>query len=819
MATIVDDSGIEHDVPDDVAGQLVQGGGYKLKGTVALSGEGTPVAVGAHEIGQEGTTLRSAAEAANRAASARFDAEHSDIISKGRAFAGGALHWANEALPATFARNWAADKLGIDNPFAEDIQAHPYLGHAVEAADAVGGLFIGGGEAKAAKAAFEVRGATEAPRVLTAAEKLAAAEDPLLIEHAASTLGSKAVFAGEATTPVETTLKRANGAIDSALAVGEKSRAIPEDLAGMGMKELQAAEKTETAAMQAAREAAKPRIAEDIISLRTEMKRDAKTFLATAGLRDSKIGAEAGKMPVQEIGKIGMEADAMLDRLLRDPKGLAKDPGLALKALRQQEHALEQLSTREGALRAAFAAEAPVAEAATEGVAAAANAAEEVPRMSWREFTAGKMGEYMKSEGGHGPAMARLSREWKDYQGGAKAVKAAKVPSGDRLRALDSVPQMLERNRAIQARIAEVKAPLDSPRLQSIRDAKELAAVGANEKPSFLQKMTEGAAYGKVHMAMGALGAAVGGPLGAVIGTAAPAVAAKVGKYVTEKLFGRMASEGLKAAGRATSAIDAFMSVAPKFTPAAKVLASEVLNNARFAPASDTKVAPGVQPLAQAYNARAAEIRSQVAPNARTGALELRPEARQAIADRIRALAGGSPLLADRIETLAARKIEYLANQLPRQPDLGGMPVGPSKWQPSEMQMREFARKVAAVEDPHGVVERLAAGTVTTEDRDAMKAVYPEMFNSILNQIMARLPTLRTSLPFQKRLAMSVFSGVAVDAACNPIALASLQSNFAAESGSADGSMPPKPQPQFGSVRSTEKPTAAQQRAAGETAV
>lgn len=35
---------------------------------------------------------------------------------------------------------------------------------------------------------------------------------------------------------------------------------------------------------------------------------------------------------------------------------------------------------------------------------------------TWREFTKGKMGPYMKSEGSHAAAMKRLSKEWKDYQ-------------------------------------------------------------------------------------------------------------------------------------------------------------------------------------------------------------------------------------------------------------------------------------------------------------------------------------------------------------------------------------------------------------------
>jgi hypothetical protein len=44
---------------------------------------------------------------------------------------------------------------------------------------------------------------------------------------------------------------------------------------------------------------------------------------------------------------------------------------------------------------------------------------------TWRDFTAGKMGEYMRSEGGHGGAMKRLGSEWAALKNGAPAAEAA----------------------------------------------------------------------------------------------------------------------------------------------------------------------------------------------------------------------------------------------------------------------------------------------------------------------------------------------------------------------------------------------------------
>jgi hypothetical protein len=95
-----------------------------------------------------------------------------------------------------------------------------------------------------------------------------------------------------------------------------------------------------------------------------------------------------------------------------------------------------------------------------------------------------------------------------------------------------------------------------------------------------------------------------------------------------------------------------------------------------------------------------------------------------------------------------------------------------------------------------------------------MREVYPEIFLDITRQLFAALPTLREQLPYHRRLAWSVFSGVPVDAAMDPQVLDVLQSVYKAEPGTAGGVRPPMPSPQFGSVRA-EPATAAQTRSQG----
>jgi hypothetical protein len=147
---------------------------------------------------------------------------------------------------------------------------------------------------------------------------------------------------------------------------------------------------------------------------------------------------------------------------------------------------------------------------------------------------------------------------------------------------------------------------------------------------------------------------------------------------------------------------------------------------------------------------------------------------------------------------------------------MGGLQTGPDRWHPSDMEMRSFARSAAAVEDPGGVEERVAAGTVTPEDAAAYWAVYPERAQHFQQQVLVRLPTLQRTLPYQKRLSLGIFTGLPVDPSMHPQVLAMLQGQFADEQSSEGGTAAPKANPQFGSIKkSVDQPTPAQHRAQG----
>jgi len=554
--------------------------------------------------------------------------------------------------------------------------------------------------------------------------QLALSDDPLSMERVASVIGTNALFGaatggaiGVAGKGLGKGLSRAKEKLDEIAAKGlDTTVDAGADLATLDRKGLRTAQKLELEAIEAARVPKRAELADEIKSLRGEMKQN-KLWLATKDAEEAEIRA---------IGKRTLKADRQLDNILDDPKALAENPKSTLSALRKQEAALDDLVNKHGdALRTKFAGD----------------------------------------------------------------------TSGTRATALDYASVALEKNRALQAKIAEVSSKPTSARLEAIAD-----------------HMAMGPAAAKSAGAMDALGdAAMGYGLGMVAGLPGLGAVAGVAR-VAAPILRKLGASSAAAAERASKGVQTFLNVGEKVAPVAPVVATKVLSGVRYAFGNEReKKSKKPAELADLYNARSAEIRALTAPGP-DGKPQMRPEKRAQLAAQLAPLHAVSPLLADRVETNKADGYAFLAGKLPKMPDLPGMSLG-SKWQPADMLMRGWARYAAAVEDPYGVIDRLASGQVTPEDAETMKTVYPELYADVQRQIMEQLGELQ-KLPYQRRLALSIFSDIPVDPAMDPRVLAMLQGQFEAEEGSEGGTQAPTASPQFGSV-SREQPTPSQERSAG----
>ena len=401
-----------------------------------------------------------------------------------------------------------------------------------------------------------------------------------------------------------------------------------------------------------------------------------------------------------------------------------------------------------------------------------------------------------------------------DHQGELRAAYGTGELSAKRIAALEAAPQILEKNRAIQARIAEVTKPLPeiaktSPRLDAIDAAREQLSAGkANPLASIPQRMLEGSTFGAVTGAVAGL--AIPGA-----GMAAPMVGAAVSKMLGEKVLGGLGKAASGQAARAQRVALSFVGKAERATTAAVPIATKVLASVRYGQGDKAPVPAKASDLARHFNARADEVRKLVEPDPVTGGVKMREDARAKVTEHLSPVGNQFPLLADALESIAARRAVFLYGKLPKKPDAFGAGLGPDLWQPSDMEMRKWARYVAGVEDPGSIMDRVAHGSISPEDGEVMREVYPEMLADLQQQIFAAAQRGTTkTIPYTSRLALSRLTGIPVDPTTDPRILSVIQAAHQQEAGTEGGTQQPRAQPQFGSVsRSLDEPTRAQKRA------
>lgn len=628
-----------------------------------------------------------------------------------------------------------------------------------------------------------------------AVSDLAMEEDPLTWEHAASTLSSNMLYGaltggvvGAAGKGLELGLVRAKNTIDAVLERGAArtaALAAEPDIATMTSRQLREAREAEEAALDAAREPEREALVDDLRTVREEMQ-DAEPW---------KLASGSPNKYTREGGAQARRADTAIRTLLNKRAKLARDPQPLLEALETQRQAYGDML-----------------ESAKTELAAYKNEFENVPSIIRNDIIAPEQKEW---RGGLMQPPGRIKDEIGPFTpaGVDQAVAREMIRRygslrnpvfPERFNLIPEVEATLEKNAKLTAQLESALAPSTSPRLSRLDEALEDLHAPKPEKEAGVGDLAKTLIKAVPFT----------GPLHA---------ATEIGGKVTEafkKVTAKVAERTLKA----TSAFLAPASKAAKLASAyGPVAATKLLADVRYAPpdvvhgsrAYDDPT-PRPQPkndgekLAHVYEDRTAEIRAMTAYD-EMGTPRLRPEARASMASQLNALRPQLPVLADRVETIATRRLEYLSSIMPRRPEIGGTPLGPDDYRPSDMEMREFARAAAAIEDPVSVLEKAAHGIVVPEEVRAIAAVYPEMLASWTRGVMTEYTTKRTKLPIERRLSLSIMAGVPVDPSMEPHIMSTLQAQYQYEPG------PQQAKPQFGSVKkdSADTGTPSQRREEG----
>lgn len=137
-----------------------------------------------------------------------------------------------------------------------------------------------------------------------------------------------------------------------------------------------------------------------------------------------------------------------------------------------------------------------------------------------------------------------------------------------------------------------------------------------------------------------------------------------------------------------------------------------------------------------------------------------------------------APQVTEAMTEQAIRGVQYLYAQAPKNPSVGMM--GKKPWTPSDFQLAKFERTVTAATYPLSILTSLQNGSLTTEEVNAVKFIYPKLYSQIQMGVMEETARLNEELPYQKRIQLSILFQVPLDNAMKPEFIQMLQTNLAA---------------------------------------
>lgn len=123
----------------------------------------------------------------------------------------------------------------------------------------------------------------------------------------------------------------------------------------------------------------------------------------------------------------------------------------------------------------------------------------------------------------------------------------------------------------------------------------------------------------------------------------------------------------------------------------------------------------------------------------------------------------------------SARVVNYVNSQRPVAKKLGTLdPEMP----PSDLEKDHFKRVLDIAQQPLVVIQKVKDGTVLTEDVQALKAMYPKMYDNLVQKLTDAMVThvsKEEPVPYHTRIGLSIFFGHPLDSTMTPEAIIAAQ--------------------------------------------
>lgn len=397
-------------------------------------------------------------------------------------------------------------------------------------------------------------------------------------------------------------------------------------------------------------------------------------------------------------------------------------------------------------------------------------------RDGFREAHRGGFGSSLAGGGGPSADQAiKLVRSYGRFGGEAK-VGALEDLLAKRVAQLRIVQQHFELDDVARSKIDDAIRGADdvsralsknARRAQIADDYRNLRDAGTDKSPSAQMFSTA------APMVLGALGMGAGGPVGAAAGMV---LGAATRPDVTMRWLSRLRVLGTLD-GRAASVSDRLDKIV---TRATSRMSGDKAGRARAAGAVGAQAA---RPSRTERRRLVDEARTRAARYA-TDPTAIGRETELALYD----VDAHAPGVAAAIRQRGQIAAQYLATHVPRiveSPFTGRPPIV------DDAELARFERRVAAVSDPVGVIEDgLEDGTLTLEHVDAVREVYPQIYQRLQRDIVGAAMASAgrgEAMPYRDRIRLGVLFDLPLDPSLEQASLARTHAVFAAVSARGQG--------------------------------
>lgn len=122
--------------------------------------------------------------------------------------------------------------------------------------------------------------------------------------------------------------------------------------------------------------------------------------------------------------------------------------------------------------------------------------------------------------------------------------------------------------------------------------------------------------------------------------------------------------------------------------------------------------------------------------------------------------------------------LNYIKENIPKNPNKFQM-FSTNEWKPTPEQIQNFNSKLDIINNPYIVLDKLKNGTVSKEDMDELKTLYPATYNKITQSILSYgADSKYAKMPYNVKTKLSIVTGMAIDPSFSPQNIKMLQSDF-----------------------------------------